>query len=688
MLHYIKLLFSIFLLFILTLPANGSDDDCFDCHGDRSFSKTVKGRRISLFINQKIFEKSIHGDEGCVSCHSDVDADDLPHEENLEKVECETCHDEVVEKYNQSLHGIAKKRGIFLAPSCITCHGKHNILPESNEKSPTYIMNVPGLCGRCHKKGTRVSALKDVSEKDALEDYSLSIHGDGLFKRGLIVTAVCTSCHTAHHILPHENKESSINKNNIAKTCMQCHAEIEIVHKKVIKGSLWEKKPHEIPVCVDCHLPHKVRNVFYERSFPDTLCMSCHSNKKLSAELNGKVVSLFVDRDSVAVSIHSGLPCIKCHTNVSNANKPICSKSGRVDCSMCHAEVVDAYNKSEHSRLRKKGNMNAPYCTDCHGGHNIKSKNDLNSPTFARAIPSLCGRCHSKGMKADMEYKGKQHEIVKKYSMSIHGKGLLQSGLMVTATCVDCHTSHRELPSKNPKSTVNKHNIAETCSKCHLGIYEQFKFSVHSPSVTKTDKELPVCNDCHFSHTIKRVDVDNFRQGIIDQCGKCHKDVTETYFDTLHGKVSKLGSAKTAKCNDCHGSHNILPVSDPKSTLSHQNVVETCKKCHANSNRKFTGYLTHATHHNRDKYPILFYTFWFMIILLTGTFTFFGLHTLIWIPRAILERKRLRKLYAKEENMNDEIADNNNENTDNENTDNENTDDDPEKLNNGGESNE
>ena len=39
--------------------------------------------------------------------------------------------------------------------------------------------------------------------------------------------------------------------------------------------------------------------------------------------------------------------------------------------------------------------------------------------------------------------------------MSIHGKGLLESGLIVTAICTDCHTAHKELPPSDPESTVN-----------------------------------------------------------------------------------------------------------------------------------------------------------------------------------------------------------------------------------------
>jgi predicted CXXCH cytochrome family protein len=509
-------------------------------------------------------------------------------------------------------------------------------------------MNIPSLCGSCHKEGTEVSQLRTVSEDHVLEDYSQSIHGDGLFKRGLIVTAVCSSCHTSHDILPHENPESTINRNKIATTCMQCHAQIEQVHLKVIQGELWEKEPHQIPICIDCHQPHNVRRVLYEESFPDSeesfpdsMCMSCHRDQDLHTVVDGEEISLYVEEEEVRYSAHRASSCIKCHANVSASRKPVCRGSGKVDCSMCHPVQGEDYQVSQHGKYHAEGNPIAPYCTDCHGTHATQAKTDIDSPIFARNIPDLCGRCHREGQSAAVTYTGDEHEIIERYKMSIHGKGLLQSGLMVTATCVNCHTSHRELPANDLESTVSDANIAGTCANCHLGIYEDFKNSSHSPTVTKTTEDLPTCKDCHLSHTIKRVDQDDFRQEIQDQCGKCHVEVTETYFETFHGKVSKLGSIRTARCNDCHGSHNILPVSNPQSTLSRANVVETCKSCHPNSNRQFVGYLTHATHHNKSKYPYLYYTFWFMTFLLLGTFSFFGAHTVLWLPRAIRERRNV-----------------------------------------------
>jgi len=623
----------------------GSDEDseCMDCHDDRTLIGERNGHRFSAYVDYGKFAMSVHGKEGCASCHADIDVDDLPHDDDLEPVECDMCHDKAVEAFKTSVHGSALDEGRYLAPTCVSCHGKHDILPSNDERSKTYVMNIPSTCGACHKEGTRVSDLKTISQHEVLENYSQSIHGDGLFRRGLTVTAVCTSCHSSHSILRHENPKSTINAANIAQTCMKCHSQIERVHVRVVNGELWEKQPHQLPICVDCHQPHQVRRVQYTESFPDSFCMSCHSKADLHRDVNGRSQSLLVDLNQLAGSDHEGIACVKCHTNARSDRSPVCLESGKVDCSMCHAAVVEDYKSSTHGEYYAAGDSIAPYCTDCHGSHEIIDKSDPRSPAFSTNIPDLCGRCHREGEPAAVAYKGNEHEIVEHYTMSIHGKGLLESGLLVTATCVDCHTSHRELPASDTLSTVNPRNIASTCAQCHRGIYEIYKNSVHSPTVTKTDKKLPACQDCHKSHTIQRVDQGGFRQEIVDQCGNCHLDVTETYFQTFHGKVSHLGSDKTARCYDCHGSHNILPPSDPRSKLSHQNVVETCKQCHPNSNRKFVGYLTHATHHDRAKYPYLYYTYWFMTVLLVSVFMFFGLHTLLWMPRAIRERQKARR---------------------------------------------
>jgi hypothetical protein len=246
-----------------------------------------------------------------------------------------------------------------------------------------------------------------------------------------------------------------------------------------------------------------------------------------------------------------------------------------------------------------------------------------------------------------VRYVGEQHEIVEHYVESIHGKGLLKSGLTVTATCTDCHTAHAVERKDDPASSVNRANVPATCGRCHHGIQDQFLGSIHATMVGETDKRLPVCSDCHSAHTIQRADNEGFKLDIMQKCGRCHETIASTYFDTYHGKVSQLGYTKTAKCYDCHGSHDILPVADPRSHLHRNNVVETCRKCHPGANRQFAGYLTHATHHDPEKYPWLYYTFWGMTGLLVVTFVVGGLHTLLWLPRAFsLRRQRKADLAA------------------------------------------
>jgi len=308
------------------------------------------------------------------------------------------------------------------------------------------------------------------------------------------------------------------------------------------------------------------------------------------------------------------------------------------------------YQRSVHGKLMASGDRNAPTCKDCHGTHGILKRNLPQSLTFPTNVPDLCARCHREGNKAAVRYTGVEHQIITRYQESIHGKGLLKSGLTVTATCTSCHTAHGELPASDPQSTVNPKNVPATCGVCHHGIQEQFVNSVHSASVTKTNHPLPVCSDCHTAHQISRADQDEFKLEIMSKCGRCHEEIAKTYFDTFHGKVSRLGYTNTAKCYDCHGAHDILKVTDPRSHLSRANVVQTCQKCHHDATRRFAGYLTHATHHDPKKYPFLFYTFWSMTLLLCGTFLVSWVHTLLWLPRAVQMRRELKAEQERERN--------------------------------------
>jgi predicted CXXCH cytochrome family protein len=316
------------------------------------------------------------------------------------------------------------------------------------------------------------------------------------------------------------------------------------------------------------------------------------------------------------------------------------------DCSVCHAAQVEQYQGSIHGKLAAQGDADAPICSDCHSPHATASKRLPTSPTYARNVPALCATCHRAGEQAAVRIEAEVPDIVQSYADSIHGQALTESGLVVTATCVSCHTSHGELPPADPASSVNPAHLTETCGQCHRGVLESFAASVHATGEPRAGVPLPVCEDCHSSHQIGRADKPGFRNRMMAQCGRCHAEQTETFFETFHGKVSRLGTEGAAKCSDCHGSHAILPVADPRSTLSRANVVATCGQCHEGSNRRFAGYLTHATHHDRSRYPWLYWSFRFMTALLVGTLAFALLHTGAWLVRLWLSREQWRRVKA------------------------------------------
>jgi len=624
------------LVTLLPGRAAAQDVDCLMCHQNPAFWESREdGDRF--VVMRETLEQSVHGRLGCVDCHEGLT---FPHPEDRAPVACARCHGTPGRQHAQSLHGLAAARRDPLAPNCATCHGTHDVRASADPASPTTVMNIPFLCGECHQEGTEVSERLDIPQGRILENYSLSIHGAGLFQQGLTVTAVCTSCHTSHFILPHTDDRSSIHGENVAETCMQCHGRIEEVHLRFIEGRLWEEEPHKIPPCVDCHQPHKIRRVFYDAGVATQDCLECHGDTGLVVEEEGTHRSLFVDQAVREASAHAETGCSQCHVDVTPIydERPCEAIEPEVDCAICHPVQVEEFGASTHGTLVAEGDPDGPTCGDCHQRHAEIEQTNPASPIYPRNVPELCARCHMDGETAARRIQRAGADIVQGYEMSIHGKGLLESGLVVTATCTDCHGAHTELPAAEAASTINPNNVAGTCGECHHGIEEQFRESVHWPedgelANSDGDHGYPTCEDCHTSHTISRTDRDDFRMLMMSQCGRCHEDESETFFDTYHGKVSRAGEASSAKCYDCHGTHNILPTTGPASTLSRRNIVETCSQCHPGANRRFTGYLTHATHHDSEQYPWLFWTFWFMASLLIGTLTFASIHTAAWLWR-------------------------------------------------------
>jgi len=399
-----------------------------------------------------------------------------------------------------------------------------------------------------------------------------------------------------------------------------------------------EKPPEKPPEAVQAKPPEKAPDNVPAKA-PEKLansdCLDCHLDPNTTRVVNGKTESLVFPKDAFGKSVHAALSCVDCHSGVKELvhSSPLPPPT----CAGCHDKEAKEYATSIHGVSHMMGASGAAQCWDCHGSHDILPVTDRTSPVFKLNLPFTCAKCHSNAGLAK-EYGINHPEAAAQYMESIHGRALLKMGLIVAPSCDDCHGVHDIKRAVDRDSLINHANVAKTCGKCHLGVEETYDKSVHGQLLAKGDPRGPVCTDCHSAHEIVNPEGNNFKALSDERCGKCHADRLEGYRDTYHGKAVALGkpnvAPQVAACYDCHGYHDILPPSDPRSHLSKANILATCQQCHPGATSKFTEYEPHANPLDGKNYPLLHAVFMLMTGLLIGVFAFFGLHTLGWLVRA------------------------------------------------------
>jgi nitrate/TMAO reductase-like tetraheme cytochrome c subunit len=361
-------------------------------------------------------------------------------------------------------------------------------------------------------------------------------------------------------------------------------------------------------------------------------CLTCHADASMQDTAGH---SIAVDASKFHSSIHGSLECANCHTTIKGYPHP--DKVTRVKCDTCHADEAAGLAGSVHS-----SSADHP-CTSCHGdAHSIFPKTDSRSAVYPLNVPRTCGACHgTDGM-------AKRHGLASVYPSyidSIHGFALSKEGLLVAANCQSCHGSHKILSRKDPQSATYKTNIPNTCGTCHAGITADYEGGVHGKAIAAGKLNAPVCSDCHTAHAILQPTESAFRTQSTPICGSCHKEKFSTYRDTFHSQLGALGgSVETARCWDCHGAHDVLPASDPRSPIAPANLIKTCGRCHAGANASFVQYQPHANARNRKLNPALYFVRLFMNLLLVSVLTFFMIHTILWLIRSRYDQVKRRSV--------------------------------------------
>jgi cytochrome b subunit of formate dehydrogenase/nitrate/TMAO reductase-like tetraheme cytochrome c subunit len=198
------------------------------------------------------------------------------------------------------------------------------------------------------------------------------------------------------------------------------------------------------------------------------------------------------------------------------------------------------------------------------------------------------------------------------------------------ATCLGCHG----VPGfAAPRADGQMRSLSVAAD--HFADSVHGKASVRCVDCHTTITELP-----HKSVSKSAAEWDRTRIAIAKNCIACHPKAAQGYAETYHGQVIIMGFDHGATCSDCHGSHAILPASNPASSVAPGNVLKTCQKCHQDATAGFATFQPHATTDDFAHYPYTWLVSKFVNAAVGGVLLFFWAHSALWFYREYRDRQQ------------------------------------------------
>jgi nitrate/TMAO reductase-like tetraheme cytochrome c subunit len=201
---------------------------CQTCHEDQ-FKKQLDG------VHLKAIGAGNKNAAVCSDCHNPhaqkkITGDDgrlLPEGRVGIPGTCARCHGAIQEQYRQSVHGAALVDGNADVPTCIDCHGVHDI---TDPRTAAFRLASPRLCADCHTDAQKMAKYKLSTQ--VARTYVADFHGSTvtLFQRRhpdqVTGKPVCYDCHGVHDIASKSDPKKSLQvKSNLLATCRKCHPE-------------------------------------------------------------------------------------------------------------------------------------------------------------------------------------------------------------------------------------------------------------------------------------------------------------------------------------------------------------------------------------------------------------------------------------------------------------------------------
>lgn len=161
----------------------------------------------------------------CTDCHTAhaVMPPDKPRQ-NIPQT-CAQCHSTIFDDYSKSVHGSdVLSDGNTDVPTCIDCHGVHNI---GDPTTASFRLKSPEICAKCHTDKNRMAKYKIST--NVVNTYVADFHGTTveMFEKqspdAPTNKPVCYDCHGIHNIRKPDDPKATVYKSNLLATCQQCH---------------------------------------------------------------------------------------------------------------------------------------------------------------------------------------------------------------------------------------------------------------------------------------------------------------------------------------------------------------------------------------------------------------------------------------------------------------------------------
>ena len=204
---------------------------CQQCHAEQ-FELTLDS------VHQKALAQGNKNAAVCADCHNPHTQQKITNSQSGYLLDtarlhipetCAQCHSAIYNAYEESVHGRALTDGSIDVPTCIDCHGVHNIQSATDT---SFHNSTPFLCAKCHTDEALMS--KYGLSTQVLNTYVADFHGTTVevfnktFPGQPTNKPVCTDCHGIHDIVSTDDPARGISiRENLLVRCQACHPDAD-----------------------------------------------------------------------------------------------------------------------------------------------------------------------------------------------------------------------------------------------------------------------------------------------------------------------------------------------------------------------------------------------------------------------------------------------------------------------------